>query len=69
MLEILGLAVGGLIGLLLVGIVFVAQNFLWVCRPNEVLIFSGRGQKLADGTKVGYRVVHGGFAWQMPLLE
>lgn len=69
MLELFGLVIGGFIGLLLVGAVFVAQNFIWVCRPNEVLIFSGRGQKLEDGTKVGYRVVHGGFSWQMPFLE
>jgi flotillin len=69
MFELLGLVIGGFIGLLLVGTVFVAQNFLWVCRPNEVLIISGRGQKLEDGTKVGYRVVFGGFSWQMPFLE
>lgn len=63
------LAVGGFLGLGVVAAVLVARRFLWVCRPNEVLIFSGRKQKLADGTVSGFRVVHGGFAWQFPFLE
>ena len=69
MMEFIGLGVGGVIGLLLIGLVFVAQGFLWVCRPNEVLIVSGRKHKLADGTQIGYRIVHGGFSWQLPFFE
>ena len=49
--------------------VFAAKQFLYVCRPNEILIFSGRQHKLPDGTTVGYRVVHGGWAWLIPVFE
>ncbi|MEZ5397885.1 MAG: flotillin family protein [Bryobacterales bacterium] len=50
-------------------LVALAKQFLFVGRPNELLIFSGRKHVLQDGTSVGYRVVHGGFAWRWPILE
>lgn len=53
----------------MVTLVFAAKQFLFVGRPNELLIFSGRQYQLTDGSSVGYRVVHGGFAWRIPLLE
>lgn len=61
----LGLTLGG--GFL--GCLFVAKMFLFVGRPNELLIFSGRRHQLPDGQQIGYRVVHGGMAWRVPLLE
>jgi flotillin len=60
-------AAGGGVGLLLL-ILFVSK-FLFICRPNQVLIFSGRKRKLADGSTVGYRVIFGGRAWRMPIFE
>jgi flotillin len=48
---------------------FFLSKFLYICRPNEVLIFSGRQQKLADGSTVGYRKVFGGRSWKVPFLE
>src|SRR5262245_23455154 len=48
-------------GLAVVLLVAILKQFLFVGRPNELLIFSGRRHTLADGTAVGYRVVHGGF--------
>ncbi|MBX2801673.1 MAG: flotillin family protein [Myxococcales bacterium] len=56
-------------GLALVTLVFAAKQFLFVGRPNELLIFSGRKYQLTDGSTVGYRVVHGGFALRIPVLE
>jgi flotillin len=53
---------------LLVFIAFV-RMFLFICRPNQVLIFSGRKRRLGDGTEVGYRVVFGGRALRIPLIE
>jgi flotillin len=41
----------------------------YVCAPSEVLIFSGRRWKLADGRIVGFRCVRGGRAIRMPLVE
>ncbi|MEQ1566502.1 MAG: SPFH domain-containing protein [Myxococcota bacterium] len=57
------------LGLGFVAMVFLLKQFLFVGRPNELLIFSGRRQTNKDGSVVGYRVVHGGFAWRIPLLE
>ena len=42
---------------------------LFICPPNEVLIFSGRKRTTGDGRQVGYRVIKGGRAFRIPLLE
>jgi len=67
-------AMGILIGALAVvlgfaALVFILTRFLYVCRPNEILIFAGRKHRLKDGTEVGYRILHGGRAVRIPLLE
>ncbi len=54
-------------GLLLV--VAIAKQFIFICRPDEVLIFSGRKRSMADGSEVGYRLVFGGRTLRVPLLE
>jgi flotillin len=50
-------------------IVWILTRFLYVCRPNEILIFAGRKHTLNDGSTVGYRILHGGRAVRVPLLE
>ncbi|MCB9673607.1 MAG: flotillin family protein [Alphaproteobacteria bacterium] len=60
---------GAFLGLIVVILVFIAKQFLFVGRPNELLIFSGRSNKLEDGREIGYRVVHGGWSWRIPLFE
>lgn len=60
---------GVALGLMFVSFVFVAKQFLFVGRPSELLIFSGRRRKLPDGTERGYRVLHGGYGWRIPMLE
>lgn len=59
---------GGL-GFGLLALVAVVRQFLFICRPNEVLIFSGRKRQMADGSEVGYRLVFGGRTIRVPLLE
>ncbi len=63
------LCLGIAIGLAVVAFVFLAKQFLFVGRPNELLIFSGREYTDAQGRTRGYRVIHGGFSWRVPLLE
>ena len=50
----------------------VLARFLYICQPNEVLVFSG-GQRASSasgaGRKVGYRIIKGGRAVRIPLLE
>lgn len=53
---------------LLALIVVVVKN-IHVCLPNEILIFSGRTKTLADGRRVGFRVVVGGRGFRLPFLE
>jgi flotillin len=45
-----------------------SRNYIKVA-PNMVAVFSGRKRKLADGRLVGYRMVRGGAALRIPLLE
>lgn len=61
----LALAVPIAFGILLV----ILRSFLYVCRPNEILIFSGRRHTLADGTAVGYKILRGGWGVRTPILE
>lgn len=68
-MPLLFLFLGVGVGLALVTMVFLAKQFLFVGRPNELLIFSGRQYQLPDGSSVGYRVVHSGFAFRVPVLE
>jgi flotillin len=45
-----------------------SRNYIKV-SPNAVAVFSGRRRKLADGRVVGYRMIKGGAALRIPLLE
>ncbi|MEZ5351422.1 MAG: SPFH domain-containing protein [Bryobacteraceae bacterium] len=52
----------------LVAMALFSRNYLKV-SPNMVAVLSGRKRKLADGRMVGYRMVRGGAALKIPLLE
>ncbi len=67
----LALVIGTAVGLLitLFGLTFLVTRFLYICPPSEIFIFSGKRQRLADGTTVGFKVIHGGRAFRIPLLE
>jgi flotillin len=59
----------GVIGVVAaVTILLVLKNVLYVCQPNEVLIFSGRTRQTPQG-EVGYRIVKGGRTFRVPLIE
>jgi len=49
--------------------VFMVNRFVYICKPNEILIFSGREHTLPDGRKVGFRVIFGGRAFRVPIVE
>lgn len=51
-----------------VGVWFI-KSFMCICKPNEVVILSGRKWKAEDGHEVGYRVLPGGRAVRIPVLE
>jgi flotillin len=59
-----GLALG--VGLVLT---WIGRRLLYICAPNEILIFSGRRQVTPDGREVGFRVIAGGRGVRVPILE
>src|SRR5258708_8434978 len=65
--EIVGGVVAGIAVLLLLMIIY--RYLLRICRPNEILISSGRKHAAADGRTVGYRVVFGGRGVRVPVVE
>ncbi|MFW5739107.1 MAG: SPFH domain-containing protein [Myxococcota bacterium] len=40
-----------------------------IASPDEIVVISGQRRRMADGTEVGYRVLRGGRAIRVPLLE
>ena len=50
-------------------VIFLFSRFLVICKPNEILVISGRKHRLADGSTTGYKVLHGGRGFRIPVLE
>ncbi|HEY9636823.1 MAG TPA: flotillin family protein [Coleofasciculaceae cyanobacterium] len=50
-------------------LVWFLKSFLCICKPNEVVILSGRKRRTKDGQEVGYRVLSGGRAIRIPIVE
>lgn len=50
-------------------VLLLLRGFLFVCKPNEILVFSGRKHVLPDGSTSGYKILHGGRGFRMPFLE
>ena len=69
--EVASLILFGALGLVVVlGFIAVLfSRFLCICKPNEIVVISGRRHRLPDGSVVGYKVLHGGRGFRVPLLE
>lgn len=66
--QIIGIALFlGAIGVLLL-IAFLQSNVV-ICKPNEIVIISGRQRKGPDGQAVGYRILRGGRGFKWPFIE
>jgi len=61
-------AVLAVIGSLIL-IAMILKRIIYICPPNEVLIFSGGHRRLGDNRIIGYRVVQGGRGIRIPLIE
>ena len=57
----------GLIGI--VAAIALLKSSLKICKPNEILIISGRKYKQSGSKEVGYRVIFGGRAFVLPIIE
>lgn len=65
-------AVGGIaIAVAVLSIIVIITRLIYICPPNEVLIFSGKHRRVSDTDDriVGYRVVQGGRGIRVPFLE
>ncbi|HEV8247432.1 MAG TPA: flotillin family protein, partial [Polyangiaceae bacterium] len=69
--ELAALIVLGAFGVVfaLLILFWIISRFLVICMPNEVLVISGRSHRLPDGSTVGYKVLHGGRGFRVPVLE
>ncbi|MEW5884977.1 MAG: flotillin family protein [Armatimonadota bacterium] len=67
MMIALGIILGTLVfvGLLLL---FNLRTLVYICEPNEVLIFSGRRRRVGNRS-FGYRIVKGGMGFRRPIVE
>lgn len=50
-------------------LVWFLNSCLCICKPNEVVILSGRKRKTKTGQELGYRVITGGRSIRIPILE
>lgn len=48
--------------------IFTIRNLIYICGPDEVLIFSGSKRRTIDRV-LGYRIIKGGRGVRIPLLE
>ena len=63
-----GLPIIGVLMLAAIGTWFL-NSFLCVCKPNEIVVLAGRKHRNTSGKEVGYRVLIGGRALRIPILE
>ncbi len=47
----------------------ILKNMLYICGPNEVLVFAGSRRRAPNGKIVGYRIIKGGRGLRIPLME
>ncbi|HJK96988.1 MAG TPA: SPFH domain-containing protein, partial [Polyangiaceae bacterium LLY-WYZ-14_1] len=68
------IVVVGVAGVLFAGFILlvfgIVSRLLYVARPNEALIFSGKSYTTEDGRRLGFKVVTGGKrAFRIPVIE
>lgn len=71
LLETLLTVVSGslILGISMVVLIMVVQQFRQICFPNELIVFTGRTYKLPEGRKSNMKVLFGGGGWRIPIVE
>lgn len=49
--------------------IWLINSLLRICKPNQILILSGRKRRTKEGQEVGYRVIFGGRTFCIPIIE
>ena len=52
-----------------IALILIVKNMLYICSANEVMIFTGGQHHYSDGKMRGYRLIKGGRALRVPLME
>jgi len=65
--SVIELAGGVVLGLAIAFGLF--RRFLFICRPNEVLVVSGKGHQQAGGGKSNFTVIQAGTHWRIPFFQ
>ncbi|MBI2895523.1 MAG: flotillin family protein [Deltaproteobacteria bacterium] len=52
----------------LITLIIIVKNMLYICQPNEVLVFSGARRRMGNRV-VGYKIIKGGRGIRIPLFE
>lgn len=50
-------------------VLLMIRTLLIIVPPNRVVVISGRSRTTREGDAVGYRVIRGGRAFRIPMLE
>lgn len=64
-------SLGALLGIAIIAVlafIYTIRNLIYICGPDEVLIFSGAKTRFLDRV-LGYRIIKGGRGIRIPLLE
>jgi flotillin len=64
-----GLALAAIGGIFILTLLIILTRLLYVCQPNEVLVFAGRRRRARDHNFKGYRIIRGGRGVRIPLFE
>jgi len=67
LVVVVGVAVAAALGLLV--LITLLRSFLYVCRPNELLVVAGKKHKLASGETGNFTVIQAGSHWRVPFMQ
>ena len=60
-------AIGTGVGLMI--LLALAKSFLFICKPHELLVVSGRRHELGGGKALNFTVIQAGRHWRLPFLQ
>jgi flotillin len=66
---VVAVALGVGVLFLFIVVIAVVRRFLFICGPQEILVFSGRRTQLRDGSVTNYKIMHGGRGFRKPFVE
>ncbi len=64
-----GLIMGGVGLAIIAALIYAVRSLIVICLPNELVVITGRSRVTPDGSRIGYRVMHGGRTLRIPIVE